>query len=92
MIELHYGGAKGFWDFLVEKRNDNCLMGCSIRSSGKSNLILDDDNNPTGLIACHSYSLTDVIELVDKKETIKLIRLRNPWGHTEWTGAWSGNS
>ena len=53
---------------------------------------MDDNNQPTGLIAGHAYALTDVIELADKNQIIKLLRLRNPWGHTEWTGAWSGNS
>ena len=36
MVEHHYGGAEGFWDFLVERRNDNCLMGCSIRAEGNN--------------------------------------------------------
>ena len=35
MVQDHYGGAQGFWDFLLERANDNCLMGCSIRGNGK---------------------------------------------------------
>ena len=34
-IEQNYGGAEGFWKFLKERRQDNCLMGCSIKGYGK---------------------------------------------------------
>jgi hypothetical protein len=35
MIEKHYGGSEGFWIFLNERKQDNCLMGCSINGLGK---------------------------------------------------------
>ena len=47
------------------------------------------DGQPTGLILNHAYGISDIIELTKE---FKLLRLRNPWGHTEWTGAWSGDS
>jgi hypothetical protein len=50
---------------------------------------------PTGLILNHAYGINDVIELedpFDKKNKLKLLRLRNPWGNSEWNGAWSGDS
>jgi len=30
-IKANYGGEDGFWKFLVERDQDNCLMGCSIK-------------------------------------------------------------
>jgi hypothetical protein len=35
MIAQHYGGSDGFWKFLNDRDDDNCLMGCSIKGNGK---------------------------------------------------------
>lgn len=58
----HYGGKDKFWDFLMQRRNDNCLMGCSVKGEGKNGPhILDGE--PSGLILNHAYGISDVIEL-----------------------------
>lgn len=47
------------------------------------------DKASTGLVGGHAYTLIAV------KKTSKgdlLVKLRNPWGHMEWTGDWSDNS
>ncbi|CAL4069245.1 unnamed protein product [Meganyctiphanes norvegica] len=47
---------------------------------------------PDGLIRGHTYSVTSVrnVKLASGKQ--KLVRLRNPWGRTEWTGDWCDGS
>lgn len=96
MIDQYYGGEKGFWDFLKQRKNDNCLMGCSIKGNGKEGqLILD--GKPSGLILNHAYGISDIMELSDPfdktgKNPLKMLRLRNPWGKSEWLGAWSTES
>jgi len=93
MIAQHYGGSDGFWKFLMDRDNDNCLMGCSIKGNGKEGeLILD--GAPCGLILNHAYGINDIFEIKCHKsgEMHKLLRLRNPWGNSEWKGAWSGDS
>lgn len=94
MIDQHYGGKDGFWQFLLDRKNDNCLMGCSIKGNGKEGQLIVD-GAPTGLILNHAYSLNDVMELEDpwnKQKPLRLLRLRNPWGNSEWIGAWGEGS
>ncbi|KAI5104753.1 calpain 1, large subunit, partial [Silurus meridionalis] len=44
------------------------------------------------LVKGHAYSLTAVDEVVYRGTPTKLVRIRNPWGEVEWTGAWSDNA
>jgi hypothetical protein len=98
MIEQHYGGHDGFWAYLVSRRQDGCLLGCSIKGYGKEGPQIID-GKPTGLILNHAYGLNDIMELKDpfqdpkeKPEPLKLLRIRNPWGKSEWLGKWSDAS
>uniref|UniRef100_A0A8C7Z1W4 Calpain 9 n=1 Tax=Oryzias sinensis TaxID=183150 RepID=A0A8C7Z1W4_9TELE len=63
------------------------MMGCSIdiTSSAES-----EAKTTTGLVKGHAYSITGMEEF--RGQTVKLIRVRNPWGQVEWNGAWSDNS
>lgn len=45
-----------------------------------------------GMVSNHSYVITGVEEVQYLDGTAKLIRVRNPWGDTEWEGAWSDGS
>lgn len=42
----------------------------------------------TGIVQGHAYSLLDVREV----DGLQFVRLRNPWGHTEWNGDYSDKS
>jgi len=64
MIDQHYGGSDGFWDFLMARDNEKCLLGCSIKGYGKEGpLVLEGKNS--GLILNHAYSLNDIMEMDD---------------------------
>uniref|UniRef100_A0A8B9H263 Calpain-1 catalytic subunit n=1 Tax=Astyanax mexicanus TaxID=7994 RepID=A0A8B9H263_ASTMX len=64
------------------------LLGCSIDVS-----IFDMEAVTfKKLVKGHAYSVTAVHEVVYRGTPTKLVRIRNPWGEVEWTGAWSDNS
>uniref|UniRef100_M4ANX3 Calpain 9 n=2 Tax=Xiphophorus maculatus TaxID=8083 RepID=M4ANX3_XIPMA len=65
------------------------MMGCSIdiTSSAES-----EARTSTGLVKGHAYSITGLEEVHFRGQTVKLIRIRNPWGQVEWNGRWSDNS
>uniref|UniRef100_A0A671QW65 Calpain-2 catalytic subunit n=1 Tax=Sinocyclocheilus anshuiensis TaxID=1608454 RepID=A0A671QW65_9TELE len=62
------------------------LLGCSIdiTDSADSEAITSQK-----LVKGHAYSVTGAEEVEDRGNLTKLIRIRNPWGQVEWTGAWS---
>jgi len=50
----------------------------------------------TGILtSSHAYGLVDAFEIkdpdmVNPRKTHRLLRVRNPWGKTEWKGKWGG--
>uniref|UniRef100_A0A8C9NXA7 Calpain 8 n=1 Tax=Spermophilus dauricus TaxID=99837 RepID=A0A8C9NXA7_SPEDA len=65
------------------------LLGCSIdvSSAAEAEAITSQK-----LVKSHAYSVTGVEEVDFRGCPEKLIRLRNPWGEVEWTGAWSDDA
>nr|XP_042710096.1 calpain-12 [Chrysemys picta bellii] len=51
-----------------------------------------DEGEAHGLVKEHAYSVTGIDEVNYKGERKELLRLRNPWGKSEWTGRWSDAS
>lgn len=48
-----------------------------------------DSLSKLGLVPNHSYSIIKCIHFATKKEgEVRLLKLHNPWGSIEWTGAW----
>lgn len=62
----------------------------------------DAQEQKTGIVGSHAYSMLAAVELVEdrgnwrvlkngeqtKKNTVRLVKLRNPWGKGEWKGDW----
>ncbi|KAM9156591.1 calpain-8-like [Pangshura tecta] len=65
------------------------LLGCSIdiTSAAETEAITSKK-----LVKGHAYSLTGAEEVNYRGRPEKLVRIRNPWGEVEWTGAWSDNA
>ncbi|XP_058389626.1 calpain-8 [Diceros bicornis minor] len=65
------------------------LLACSIdvSSAAETEAITSQK-----LVKSHAYSVTGVEEVDFRGRPERLIRLRNPWGEVEWTGAWSDDA
>jgi len=80
------------WHMLRRYQTWKCLMGTSIQSKPGQGAKVEA-NAGQGLIMGHAYSFLAAGELeIDGGEKVRLVKLRNPWGKGEWTGAWSDNS
>jgi hypothetical protein len=51
-----------------------------------------DTTNALGLVTLHAYSVIEAAEVPSRGGTEYLLKIRNPWGATEWQGDWSDNS
>uniref|UniRef100_A0A669D8K7 Calpain 1, (mu/I) large subunit a n=1 Tax=Oreochromis niloticus TaxID=8128 RepID=A0A669D8K7_ORENI len=65
------------------------LLGCSIDITSAFDM---EAVTFKKLVKGHAYSVTGLKEVNFHGNNERLIRIRNPWGQVEWTGAWSDNS
>ncbi|CAI5770844.1 calpain-13-like isoform X1 [Podarcis lilfordi] len=63
-----------------------CLMGC-VTPPVENNV-----NEKNGIVQGHAYTVVETAEVPYMGMKERLIRLWNPYGHKEWTGAWSDRS
>lgn len=55
--------------------------------------MVKEDYQAAGLVSDHAYSVISAVEVNHPDDgQVKLLKLRNPWGHKEWLGDWSDNS
>ncbi|XP_030583240.1 calpain-8 [Archocentrus centrarchus] len=65
------------------------LLGCSIDISSSYDT---EAITSQKLVKGHAYSITAAEQVHHRGSRVELIRIRNPWGQVEWTGAWSDSS
>ncbi|XP_026215140.1 calpain-8 isoform X2 [Anabas testudineus] len=65
------------------------LLGCSIDIGSSSEM---EAMTRQKLVKGHAYSITAAEQVHHLGSLVDLVRIRNPWGQVEWTGAWSDDS
>ncbi|XP_076028219.1 calpain-1 catalytic subunit-like [Genypterus blacodes] len=74
---------------IIKALERESLLGCSIDVSGVFDM---EAVTFKKLVKGHAYSVTGLRQVAYRGRQERLIRIRNPWGQVEWTGAWSDNS
>ncbi|XP_030855129.1 calpain-9-like isoform X2 [Strongylocentrotus purpuratus] len=87
-IDLNQNPPKGLFKILKSSYDRDSQLGCSINAKPG----VTEAKLPSGLIAGHAYTITDVKKVNVKGRDVRLIRIRNPWGAVEWNGRWSDNA
>eukprot|EP00746_Dinoflagellata_sp_MGD_P021666 gnl/MRDRNA2_/MRDRNA2_150577_c0_seq1.p1 gnl/MRDRNA2_/MRDRNA2_150577_c0~~gnl/MRDRNA2_/MRDRNA2_150577_c0_seq1.p1 ORF type:complete len:520 (+),score=123.05 gnl/MRDRNA2_/MRDRNA2_150577_c0_seq1:169-1560(+) len=74
-----------FLQMLADWDNNNYLLAAGSHSGS------DSDKNALGIVQGHAYTILQV-KMNVAGSGYDLMQLRNPWGCSEWSGAWSDNS
>ncbi|XP_029972828.1 calpain-1 catalytic subunit-like isoform X2 [Salarias fasciatus] len=76
------------WQLMCRAGKSSTLMGCGTpQGETSANTVMQN-----GLVQGHAYTVTGVKQLMTREKTVNLVRLWNPWGKGEWSGAWSDKS
>ncbi|KGQ02051.1 hypothetical protein PAAG_11232 [Paracoccidioides lutzii Pb01] len=78
-----------FWNEDLMNVNKKFVFGCATGLYGRWLYpSYYDSKERSGMHECHAYSVMDAKEVNGRR----FLRLRNPWGHKEWSGPWSDGS
>eukprot|EP01006_Ploeotia_vitrea_P026361 TRINITY_DN59350_c0_g1_i1.p1 TRINITY_DN59350_c0_g1~~TRINITY_DN59350_c0_g1_i1.p1 ORF type:complete len:707 (-),score=100.53 TRINITY_DN59350_c0_g1_i1:107-2227(-) len=78
---------------LRQCKAEGWLMGCAFRSSGGAIAGKVETTAELGLIGGHAYAVLDLRQVRSSTGCQTwILRLRNPWGQSEWQGPWSDGS
>ncbi|XP_072315325.1 calpain-5 [Eucyclogobius newberryi] len=95
-LSLQGDQRRALFQTLAQAHERKALITCFIRPAEGE---LVESVMECGLVRGHAYGITALkkVHLSDKLSTgrmsrLLLVRMRNPWGTTDWTGAWSKGS
>lgn len=84
LLELKEGlPAETVWKLLLSYSRQHFLLGCANNK----------DREICGIIPSHAYGILGLYTVpLTSGQNVPLLRLRNPWGNSEWQGEWSDRS
>uniref|UniRef100_A0A3P9D3Z2 Si:dkey-19b23.13 n=1 Tax=Maylandia zebra TaxID=106582 RepID=A0A3P9D3Z2_9CICH len=93
-LRLHSDQRRALCQTLTKVHEYKSLITCSIRGETVESVL------ECGLVRGHAYGITAVRKVRLGEKVLKrggtsrlfMVRMRNPWGTTDWTGAWSQRS
>ncbi|XP_057712344.1 calpain-5-like [Corythoichthys intestinalis] len=96
-LRQHGDRRKALFQTLAKAHEQKALITCSIRPADGETV---ESVMCCGLVRGHAYGVTAVRKVWQGEKLLKanggprifLMRMRNPWGTTDWTGAWSQRS
>ena len=82
----------GFWKRLVNADKRKFPMCCATYAAADKDVDAEDVKG-AGLQDAHAYTLIGAKKIVlENLNEVRLLKVRNPYGRMEWTGAWSDKS
>ena len=76
-------------DKLYEGEKKNYIM-CASAAHKEGKM---EDIGKNGIVSSHAYSVLSVHKITHPDDgRLRILKLRNPWGNTEWKGDWSDDS
>ncbi len=77
------------WEILTKSFDSKFIITASAGETQASKELLKE----VGLIQNHSYTVLEVYDVVIDDQNLEyLLKIKNPWGNTEWIGDWSDHS
>jgi hypothetical protein len=75
------------WEILVHAKINRYFLTCETEDNQSSS-----DYFSNGLLSLHAYSILDILELKEGIKVHRMIRVRDPWGKSNWKGDFSRTS
>uniref|UniRef100_A0A8C6UH92 Si:dkey-19b23.13 n=1 Tax=Neogobius melanostomus TaxID=47308 RepID=A0A8C6UH92_9GOBI len=95
-LSLHSDQRRALFQTLAKAHERKALITCFIRPAEGE---LVESVMECGLVRGHAYGITAVKKVLvperpctGRMSRLLMVRMRNPWGTTDWTGAWSHGS
>ncbi|KAM3912102.1 calpain-1 catalytic subunit-like [Leptodactylus fuscus] len=88
-VSLSRYTSEEVWEMVLEAKSKKFLMAAYIQVSDPADVGCVDED---GLILGHAYAVLGAQEVKLDSGEVTLIRLRNPWGFSEYNGPWSDKS
>ena len=86
-LEFEYYKKEEIWKKMEDASKKNYVMAAGTGDKGEK---FNDLIESLGLCVGHAYTIITILKM--EENGVRLVKLKNPWGNTEFTGDWSDSS